>query len=133
VFRAELSETLKRIFSLKKATFDAPSESAEQDCLFIEVERALTSAQPPYQRATVSGKIRVYSTTDKLPYGYFSKKIQEADAEDTRNFFFHSFEENSGRLGNLCERTISFVYFYRGQYDPDQGEITSLNTTYPEN
>jgi hypothetical protein len=30
------------------------------------------------------------------------------------------------RLQNIAERRAAFVYLYSAQYDPDQGELTSL-------
>ncbi len=40
MFRKEMQEKLHRIFGLAKTTYDAPSESFEQDTLFIHVEEA---------------------------------------------------------------------------------------------
>jgi hypothetical protein len=129
VFEAALKSALKDIFDLKKVTFDAPGESQEQDCLFIEVETARNSIKQGLATARVTGKLRVYGNSEKLPYGYFSKCIQEAEAALTNPFFFYEFEENLNTYRNLVERSLSFVYFFTAQHDPNQGEIDSLAIT----
>ncbi len=126
MFEAALSERLKRIFDLKKVTFDLPSDSREQECIFIEVESAKARLKDARQIARVSGKIRVFCNSDKLPYGYFSKKIHRAAAADTRDLFFFDFEENAGTIGNICERSMSFIYLFESQHDPNTGSIENV-------
>jgi hypothetical protein len=126
MFEKSLSDRLKRIFDLKKATFDLPSESQEQECLFIEVVSSKNQVTDAKFKAKVTGKIRVFCNTDKLPYGYFSKKIAEADPEDTKDLFFYDIEENNGTFLNIAERTMSFIYLFDGQYNPDIGDINQL-------
>ena len=127
MFETTLKEQLQRIFDLDKATFDAPSESQEQECLFIEISKSRNTIKDGLQVARVTGKIRVFGNSEKLPYGYFSKCIQEADAADTLPFFFFEFEENAGSYRNIAERSVSFVYFFNSQYNPRLGTITSIN------
>jgi hypothetical protein len=55
-----------------------------------------------------------------------SKKINEASVSDTKDIFFHEFEENAPVYKNIVERTASFVFFYSSQYDPSKGTITSI-------
>lgn len=126
MFEASLSDKLKRIFDLDKVTYASPSESQEQECIFIEIESAKNQIKDKRQVSRVLGKIRVFASSDKLPYGYFSKKIQAANTSDTRELFFYEIEENHGTFQNICERSLSFVYFYDSQYDPEQGTITSI-------
>lgn len=126
MFEAELQSKLKTIFRLPKVSYNTPSESQEQECLFVQIDTVRTSIKDAREIARVNGKLHVYANHDKLPYGYFSKCIAEAAATDSIKFFFYDFEENSGRFLNLVERSLSFVYFFDGQYDPNVGTITSI-------
>lgn len=129
MFEKTLTEQLKRIFDLKKVSFDTPSESAEQECLFVAVESARNTIKDGQELARVTGRLRVYANSDKLPFGYFSKQIAKAEPADTMNFFFFEFEENAGRMQNLAERSVGFVYFFNSQYDPERGTMTSIDIT----
>jgi hypothetical protein len=122
-----LIEKLTKIFDVPRATFDRPTESAEQDILFIMVDSAKSSIKEKRHIARITGRIVVYSTHEKLPYGFFYKQLAEANASDTLDFFFFDFEENTGRGMNIVERSLGFVYFYSGQYDPEIGTIDSIN------
>lgn len=125
-------EKLKRIFGVKKATFDFEGESEETECLFIEVEESINVITRPNERAKVQGKCYLYSPSQKLPFGFFSKAIQKADPNDTKDFFFFEFETNSRRYRDKVQRGFSFVYFFDGQYDPDTGSITSVEFSVEE-
>lgn len=72
------------------------------------------------------GRLTIFSQNDKITYGFFMKKINEAKPDWTKPFFFFDFEENSRLIGNVCERTVGFEYFFNGQYDPDLGNINSI-------
>jgi hypothetical protein len=124
-----MKSKLKAIFDLDKVTFDSAGESQEQDCLFVEVETARNNIKDGLATARVTGKLRLYGNNEKIPYGFMSKQIAEADPELTAPFFFYEFEENLNTYRNICERSISFVYFYSAQYNPNQGEIDSLELT----
>lgn len=132
MFEASLSNKLKKIFAFKKATFDLPGESQEQECIFIQVEKARNTVKDARVVGEVRGKINVFANSDKLPYGYFAKKIAAADNADTKDLFFYDFEENAGTIRNISERTLSFIYFYNEQYDPEVGEMTSINLEVTE-
>jgi hypothetical protein len=66
-----------------------------------------------------------------MPFGYFNKRIQQADHSLTKNLFFFDIDLNPlnspARLVNILERRVRFVYLYKAQYDPAHGELTSLN------
>jgi hypothetical protein len=126
VFESTLSAQLKRIFDFPKVSYSAPGESLEQECLFIEVESSKNNIKDGEQYARVTGRVTVYSTSDKLPFGYFAKAIKTADADDTRGLFFFDFEENTRIFQNVVQRGFRFVYFFHSQYDPDTGSITSI-------
>jgi len=131
MYQDELKSKLKRIFGLRKTTFDAPSESFEQDTLFVEISESYSRMTKNTQTSRVNGVLVVYSQGDKLPYGFFNKKIEQADAVLTKDFFFYGFDQNPAnspaRTMNIYERRVNFVYLYSAQYDPDQGELTEVD------
>jgi hypothetical protein len=132
MFENDLKDSLLRIFDLKRATYQAPSESAEQEILFIEVSNSRNNIQEKRSTAIVTGTIRVYANADKLPFGYFSKRIASAKVEDVSKFFFADFEENTVRFQNIVERSLSFTYLWSSQYDPNLGTLNQLVIEEPE-
>lgn len=128
MFEKQLSDKLKRIFDLKKVSYASPSESQEQECLFVAIQNSKNQVKDGKFCGKVTGKITVFCNSEKLPYGYFSKHIVEAKPEDTKDLFFYEIEENNGTIGNISERTMSFIYLFEMQYNPNIGEITSLET-----
>jgi hypothetical protein len=127
MFETQMVSDLKAIFEFDKVTFEAPSDSEEQECLFINVENTVFSVKPGHEYARVSGRLVVYANSQKLPFGYFYKQIDKADTDISSRFAFFEFEENAWRYRNICERSVRFVYFLNKQYDPEQGSITSIN------
>ena len=127
MFEASLKEKLKRIFDFDKVSFDVPSESQEQEAIFIQVDNAHSQIKDGRQYARVNGRLRIFANSSKLPYGYFAKKIKESDQSDTKDFFFEP-EQNVGTYLNITERSMGFVYFFDSQYDPAIGTITSIET-----
>ncbi len=131
-----MSEKLRGIFGFRKTTYDAPAISAstgtfEQDTLFIEINEATSRVtQSGKAFAKVLGSLVVFSQMDKMPFGFFNKKIQQADPSLTGKFFFFDIDLNPAnspaRIQNITERRLRFVYLYSGDYDPSQGELTSL-------
>ncbi len=128
MFEKDLLDKFKRIFDLDKLTYDNPSESKEQECAFINVASSVNSVKDGKFVGKVTGKLTVFANSDKLPYGYFTKHIAEAEVEDTKNLFFYQFEENLPTINNIAERTLSFIYLFDYQYNPNVGEITSIET-----
>lgn len=131
MFRAKLETELKEIFGVAKVTFDFPGgETFEQDCFFIDTDEVQTSIGGGEARAVVRGTITTFSQKNKLPYGFFNKRLLQAKAELTQNFFFFDIDidvaTSPARLINISERRTRFVYLYKDQYDPKQGSITSL-------
>lgn len=127
MFEKSLKDKLKAIFDFDKVTFDLASVSKEQEGIFINVEKALSVIKEKRQYCRVNGKLSVFANADKLPYGYFAKKIQEADLDLTHDLFFFDLEENAGQFQNIVERSLSFIYFYNSQYDPAVGIINEVN------
>jgi len=129
VFEAELSDKIKQIFDVSKVTFDTPGESREQDCIYIEVENCKTTLKDARQFSKVTGRCYMISQSQKLPFGYLTKKLIESDKALTKDLYAYEFEENSLRYRNLIERSFSFIYFFTSQYNPDIGTIESIELT----
>ena len=131
MFKKEMTEKLKAIFGIPKVSFDDPSDSFEQDCIFVEILDSKNNTGTYTASAKVTGNVVVFSQHEKLPFGFFNKKIQQADPKHTREFFFFDTDvepQNSkAQMLNISERRTGFVYLYQGQYDPNQGELTSLS------
>lgn len=129
-----MASKLSQIFGFRKTTFNAPSPdpngSYEQDTLFIQVDEAMSNTGNGRATSKVTGQMVVYVQMNKMPFGYFNKRIQQADHSLTKDFFFFDIDLNPvsspARLQNITERRVKFVYLYSAQYDPDHGEMTSL-------
>lgn len=136
MFRKELERKLKLIFGLPKVSFNAPGESFEQDTMFVGIDNARTQPREGKCLCKAEGTLVVYSEQDKMPYGFFNKKIEQADKTLTKDFFFYDIDaniENSpARFVNVTERRVSFVFLYSEQYDPNLGQLTSLELEYEE-
>lgn len=132
MFEKKLQQKFEKIFGLEKVTYDSPSESQEQEGVFIQVTDAKCRVKDKLFTAHVTGVLHVFANREKLPYGFFSKCIDAASAEDTKGLFFYEFEENKGTFRNIAQRSVSFKYFYDGQYDPDVGTLNQLNLTISE-
>ena len=135
MFRKDLEARLKAIFGFKKVTFSSPSDDSaigtfEQDTAFVEVGDCQSSAGFGRARAKVECSLRTFTQDDKMPYGFLSKQIQQAKPELTAPLFFYEIDTNvassPARLQNIHERRTRFLFLFSEQYDPDQGEITSL-------
>lgn len=134
MFRDELLTTLSTIFGFKKTTYNAPSMdstgSFEQDTLFIQIDEAPFRVTEGKAMAKVLGSLIVFSQIEKLPFGFFNRKINMASHELTKNLFFFDIDSvpanSAARIQNIAERRLRFVYLYSSQYDPAHGLITSL-------
>ncbi len=133
MFRVELETRLKRIFGLPKVTFSMPGESYEQDTLFVEVKSSPARVTKGNVYAKVTGSIYIFSQNQNFPFGFFAKRIQNAELEDTKDFFFFDMDQNAlnspARLQNISEIRGRFMFLYSAQYDPNQGVITSVGWT----
>lgn len=128
MFERSLADKFKKIFDLSKVTYDLPGDSQEQEVIFVEVVTSKNSMKDGRFIAKVTGKIRVFCNIEKLPYGYFTKKILEANKADTKDLFFYEIEENNGTFRNIAERTMSFIYLFDSQYNPDIGLIENFSS-----
>jgi len=132
VFEHDLSDKFKQIFAVEKATYDTPSESREQDCLFIEIENCKNSIKDGRAMGMATGNAIIYQKNASIPFGFFAKAIAKASSELTKDLFFFDIESNTQRYRNLVQRGFSFIYFFNSQYDPPTGTITSVDITVEE-
>ncbi len=132
MFKKALAEKFELIFDFKKVSFDQPNfhESGlpviEQETLFVTVDTCTPSIKDGRSVAKVMGHAECYTSTEKLPFGYFVKRIDKSGRSLTKDLFFYEIEHNTKVYQNLVQRGFSFVYFFDSQYDPDTGSITSI-------
>ncbi len=131
MFKKEMERRLKSIFGIEKVTFSAPSPDApEQDTLFVEID---SSRPRPYGKDRISckvtGKLVMYSQAERLTFGFFSRKLEQAVTEDSAPFIFMPEVDVAGsqaRYQNIHERVLPFIFLYDAQYDPDRGSLTEI-------
>ncbi len=130
MFREELKKNLEGIFGFKKTTYDAPSEAFEQDTLFIDVTSAKSNASQGKITSKVDGTLTVFSQANRLPFGFFNKRISNADFQLTKGLFFFDIDvdvaASPARMINISERRTGFVFLFSAQHDPNQGSLTEL-------
>lgn len=124
MFEKDMKERLQRIFDLP-VSYSEPGESNEQEKIFVQINRARPKIKDGKELCMVEAEVSVFGSLDKMPYGYFSKAIDRSDPDDRSRFFFFEFEQNTQIFQNIVQRSFSLVFFYSGQYDPEQGSITS--------
>lgn len=126
MFRAELEKRFKEIFGLKKVTFNQESVEFEQDTLFVEVLNCRTNPSKGFLSAIVDGQIAVFAQRDKMPFGFFAKRISQADNELTKDLFFFEIDTENlasqSRVMNISERRAKFQFFFKTQYDVPKGD-----------
>jgi hypothetical protein len=127
MFQAALETKLKAIFDIPKVEFGLMGDAREQKCLFVEIDRSRNVIKEGIQRSRVTGRLVMNAQAGALPYGYFSKCIERADKDLKRDFFFFDLEENVLTFRDNVQRSLAFVFFFVGQYDPEAGTITSIN------
>ena len=129
MFNKNLEEKLINIFGISRVSFAEPSAENEQNVLFVNITNCKTSFAAKNIYFEVRGGITLYSINERLPFGYFQRKIELAKKEDAERFFFYNIEENlqyGGQVG-LTERTCDFVFTYSTDFNPNRGEINEIN------
>ena len=129
MYKKDLEKKLINIFGINRIIFAEPSEDKEQEVLFVNIASSNCKIKNDRILAKVEGQIIIYVNQDKLPHGFFIKKLNKASIDDTESLFFHNIDNNeqyAGAIG-LEKRTVDFVYFSNASYNPDMGEITSIN------
>lgn len=128
-----LAEKLKRIFGVPRVTFDLEAADAmEQETLFVQVQSNRGSFGEGVERSRCSGTAFIYAQSKKFPLNFLMKRIKNADPADVKDIFFADIEETDVVFQNLVRRSFSFIYFFTGQYDPDNGIITEIEFTEGE-
>ena len=127
MFENELATKLKKIFDFDKVSYDIALDAREQETLFVDILKARPTIKDQKQLAMVEGKISVFANSQKLPFGYFAKKIAQAESTLTKDFHFYDFEENVNLYKNIARRDISFIYFFEGQYNTNDYKIEDIN------
>lgn len=130
-----LLQDLRDLFKFRKTTMNSDAAKIEQDTLFVVL------TDPPRVRPSAGGKMYarvrgdlvVYSENERNTLGTISRLLEQAPAALKSKFFFYDIERNiensPAREVNISERRTSFVYFYSGQYDPNQGTLNELELT----
>lgn len=133
MFRKDLHDRLQKIFGFKKVTFQAPSESFEQETLFVQINSPRVKVTGSSIAARVEGTLIVFSQDNKMPYGFMQKRIEEANPDLTRPLFFSEIDidvaTSPARLQNIHERRTNFLFLFKTQYDPNKGQLTELEFT----
>lgn len=124
-FERKLADRLQRIFGWP-VKYGQPSESQEQETLFVDIEINRGRVKDKKATARVTGTAYVYANYERVPFGYMAQRIDAAEPEDTKDLFFFDVDANTKTLVNLVQRSVSFVFLFSGQYDPDDGTITSI-------
>jgi hypothetical protein len=123
----DLSEKLKRIFGVQRVTFNLEAADAiEQETLFVQLQSNRASFGEGIERARVTGSAFIYAQQKKFPLNFLMKRIKNADQADVKDIFFSDIEETDAVFQNLVRRSFSFLYFFSGQYDPDNGIIEEI-------
>lgn len=138
MFEKQLSEIMQNIFKVKKVSYDAVPEGAdaekvrEQECLFLRIENAPLSFADGIARAKVTGTAVLIGRAEKVPFGFFSQAIMGAPKDLTKDLFFFDLESNQQQYRDIVQRSFSFIYLFRSQYDPAIGSITSVTLNVEE-
>lgn len=128
-----LNDKLKRIFGVPRVTFNLEQADAmEQETLFVQLQNNKASFGEGIERARVSGSAFIYAQQKKFPLNYLMKRIKNAAAADVRDLVFLDIEETDVVFQNLVQRSFTFIYFFTGQYDPDNGIIETIEFTEGE-
>ncbi len=135
MFRKELKDKFEKIFAVKKVTYDRPAhllkgsdlKAPEQECLFVDIQLARNTIKNGRAISKVTGVGTMFGNADKMPFGYFAKRIKQAKHDLSKDLFFFNIEESKEMIGDIQERAFNFIYFYSGQYDPDLGKIESID------
>lgn len=133
----QLKELFKKIFQVQKVTFDTwdPNDESvrEQKCLFIEIASSKVAFRKQAEVQMVQGSAIIVARAEEIPVGFFAKAIEKAglspEGDLTKDLFFFDFETNNRRFRDIVVRGFSYVYFFRGQYDPDTGSIETVDIT----
>jgi hypothetical protein len=128
MFKSSLSLKLQNIFGIKKVSFSKPETINEQEMIYVNVSSCNPITKDGFSICKVEGKISVFAVGEKLPFGYFSKKLYNCDPDDEKDLYFYNLESNINYMGagGLVERTCDFILFYKEQFNPISGKIEGI-------
>jgi hypothetical protein len=133
MFKADLENRLKTIFEMP-VKFEAPnygSEALEQDVVFVEVQKCRPRVQGDRILDKVMGQLVLFSRDDNVTFGFFTKAVERSTPAYRSGLSFFQMDtvlpESPARLQNLQETRSAFMFLYDSQYDPDKGELTSVD------
>lgn len=131
MYKNALEADLKTIFKVPRVDIGRAVENCiEQGVLCVDIENARMSAQDGKATARVTGYIGIRATMKERKSGYLIKKINEADGDLTKRFWFSPSEENSSFSPadfELKGYKLRFTYFYREEYNPARGPLAGAS------
>lgn len=125
MFEKALAEKFKKVFGLQNVRWERPSESNEQEAVFIEVDTPMIRIRDGIEQARVSGRALVYVRGAKMPFGYFQKCIA-AHPEACRDIVFFNIDQDVKTYYDLVQRSFEFTYFFNSQFDPETGTLNQV-------
>lgn len=125
MFEKALQEKFKKVFGLDNVRWERPSESNEQEAVFIEVDTPQIRIRDGIQQARVQGRALVFVRGAKMPFGYFQKCIA-LHPDDCKDIAFFNIDANVKTYFDLVQRSFEFTYFFSSQYDPEIGTLTEV-------
>lgn len=130
MFKKDLKKRMEKIFEGYKVTFDAPSDSFEQETVFISIIETSPRITGDKVTAHVEGYIQIFAQHDKLPFCFIADRIERASKQYTYGLFFHDVDRenaaSAARMVNLSERTAQFVFIFSQQYNPNKGTLNNM-------
>jgi hypothetical protein len=133
MWHRSIEEDLKRIFGVSKVLFAALGRGREQDVLFCDVEKVITTIRDGKAKARVYGNISIMGLYEKNRSGFLSKKVQLGDVDLTQKFVFGREESPVSPISAWIYEdkfnvySIDFMYFYKEQYNTPGGKISAGN------
>lgn len=122
----QIKQKLEQIFDFKKVSFNLPADDVEQNCLYVAIENSNIIYKENLCVARIFCSCRVFAPNEKLPVGYVSKKIALSAGSLTNNFFFYDIEENAKIFLDIIGKSFKFIYFYDGQFNPNEDKIEGI-------
>lgn len=131
MFHEALARDLKKIFEVKKVLFASPKLEKEKSFYCVVEHSRLKNLVGGKAVADVIGNIGMIGQNKENPSFYFFRKIEKADKNILKRFYFSNIENNididySGQ--NFNGFFIKFVYYYRSEYDTNRNKILDFIT-----
>lgn len=124
----DIKAKLGRIFKVP-VTLDEPGEAEEQEKIFVDIQSNQTNIKDGRIVGRVTCEMLMVGQESKMPIDFIPKMIARAESDDKDHFFFDYSTQSQRIFRNIVQRSLTFVYFFNGQYDPETGSIDSITTT----